>query len=121
LPVDDRHQAIGSEAPKIGIPDAREARRRNPGLGLHFAHAHALAVERLDDLGRQDRLELLHTRVLLFKIAANISASADNFNRFLFSSQHLLQSLQSVLYQIITKPIRGPAGHRRSCPRRKCF
>jgi hypothetical protein len=57
-PVDDRHEAIDCEPPEVGIANAREVGRRNPGAAVRCAHAQTVAVERLDDFGGQDGLEL---------------------------------------------------------------
>src|SRR5260370_36598281 len=63
--VDDRYEPINGEAVKVRIADAREVRRRNACAGVRGAHRQPVSIERLDDFGRQDRLELFGIGVLM--------------------------------------------------------
>src|SRR5258706_7020215 len=74
-PVDDRHQAIDCEASEVGIANAREVGRRNPGAAVCCAHAQTVPVERLNDFSGQDGLELLGVCILMPEVAKNISAA----------------------------------------------
>jgi len=53
-------------------------------VAVRGAHGQALSVECLNDFGREDRLELLHVRVLVSQIAEHIPASAHYFQLFGF-------------------------------------
>src|SRR5713101_6097144 len=64
-PVDDRHEAIDSESFEVGIANAREVGRRNPGAAVRRAHAQTVTVKRLDDFSGQDGLELLGISILM--------------------------------------------------------
>jgi len=57
-PVEDRHQAIDSETPEIRVADTREVGCRNAGAPMSRAHAQAFPIERLDDFGGKDRLDM---------------------------------------------------------------
>jgi len=48
------------------------------------AHAQSIPVEDLDDFSGQDRLKLFNIRVLTSQIPEYVSASARDFQRFLF-------------------------------------
>jgi hypothetical protein len=50
-PVDDRHEAIGSEPSEVCISDAREVGRSNPSAAVRSAHGQALPIKGLDDFG----------------------------------------------------------------------
>jgi hypothetical protein len=75
-PVENRHQAIDGEAAEIGAADTREVGGRNSGAGMSRADAQAFPIERLDDSGGKDRLELPGVRVFVLEVAENIPASA---------------------------------------------
>ena len=75
-PVDDRHEAIHGEAPEVRITNAREVGRRRARAAMRAAHAQAFPVERLDDFGGQDRLELFDIRILMPQIAEHVPAAA---------------------------------------------
>jgi hypothetical protein len=79
-----RHKPIDGKPAEVRITDAREIRRRNAGAGMGCADGQVFPIQRLDDFGRQDRLELLHIRVLVSKIVENISASTLHFQYFGF-------------------------------------
>lgn len=78
-PVDDRHEAIHGEPPEVRIADAREVRRRNAGAAVRGAHSQVFPVERLDDFGGQDSLELFSIGVLMPEVAEHIAASPHHF------------------------------------------
>jgi len=83
-PVEDRHQAIDGEAAEIRIADTREVGCRDPGAPMSRAHAQAFPIERLDDFGSEDCLELLGIRVLVPEVAENTPAPAHHFRLFAF-------------------------------------
>jgi hypothetical protein len=83
-PVHDRHEAIDGESPEVRISDARKIGSSNPSAAVCGAHAQALPIERLNDLSRQDRLELLNVRVVVAEVAKNIPASAHHFRLIAF-------------------------------------
>src|SRR2546422_7948997 len=56
------------------MADAGEVRRRNPGAVVRGAHGQVLPIERLDDLGGQDRLELLRVRVFAPEVTKHVPA-----------------------------------------------
>src|SRR6058998_339572 len=62
-PVDDRHEAVHGEPPQLRMADAGEVCGCNPGAVVRGPHSQVFAIERLDDLGGQNRLELLRVRV----------------------------------------------------------
>src|SRR5579872_6319816 len=62
-PIDDGHEAIHREPAEVGIADAGEVGRRNPGAGVRTTNAQRFPIKSLDDLGSQDRFELFHIRV----------------------------------------------------------
>src|SRR3989344_2054649 len=53
-------------------------------MGLRLPNAHALVIERLDNLGGQDRLELPDIGISMPEIAVNITAISAHFERFVF-------------------------------------
>jgi hypothetical protein len=55
--IDMRRSTVNR--PEVGIANAREVGRRNPGAAVRCAHAQTVPVERLDDFSGQDGLELL--------------------------------------------------------------
>jgi hypothetical protein len=67
--VEDRREAIDGEPPEVRMADAREAGRRNTGSTVRSAHGRAFPVERLNDFGGQDGLELLCARLLVPEVA----------------------------------------------------
>jgi hypothetical protein len=73
--MNDRHEAIDGQPSEIRVANAREVGRRNAGSVMRSAHSQAFPIERLDDFGGQDRLELLGIRVLVPKAAEQIAAS----------------------------------------------
>lgn len=91
-PVDDRHESIDREAPKLRIADAREVSRRGPCALLCSAHAQALSIEHLDDFCGQDGLELFDVRVLVAHIAEHIPAPSHHI-QFLGFHCHISFSL----------------------------
>ena len=94
--VEDRHQAINGEATEIGVADAREVRRCNARSGVSRAHGQLVSVQRLDDFGGQDALELVDVRVLMAKVAEDVASSPHQFQRFALHGSILLQPLQAV-------------------------
>jgi hypothetical protein len=79
------------EPPEVRIADTREVGRRNARAIMRRAYAHAVLVERIDDFGGQDGLELFSIGVLMPEVAKNISA-ARTTSSSRSSSQHLLVS-----------------------------
>jgi len=74
-PVDDRHEAIDGEAPEVGVAYARKVSRRRARAAMRPTHAQAFPVERLDDFGGQDGLELLGIGVFVPEVAEHIPAA----------------------------------------------
>jgi len=67
-PVDDRHKAIDRETVQGCVADAREVGRGDAGTAMRGADSQAFTVERLDDFGCQDGLELIGVRGLVTQI-----------------------------------------------------
>src|SRR5580658_2330326 len=61
--VEDRHQPVYRESPQVRIADAREIGGGYPGKAVCRAHGQAVAIEHLDNFGREESLELLGIRV----------------------------------------------------------
>jgi hypothetical protein len=83
-PIDDPHKAIDRKTVQVRVADPREIRRRNAGPIMRLPNAQALAVERLDNLGGQERLELPDIRIRHIQVSVDVSAPADNFKLFIF-------------------------------------
>jgi hypothetical protein len=82
--VENRHQAIGRESAKVSVSDAREVGRGEAGSALSSADAQLITIECLDDLGRQQGLQLFEIGVLAAEIAEDVSAAANQFQSFTF-------------------------------------
>jgi hypothetical protein len=80
-PIDDPDQTIHSETCQVGIADTREVCSRDPGPSVCSPHRQFVAVQRFDDLGRQQRLELLHVGADQTEVAVNIAAAANQLQR----------------------------------------
>src|SRR5208282_5185618 len=74
-PVDDRHEAINGEPSEVRVADAREVGRRNACAPVRPPHGQVFPIERLNDFGGQDGLELLRVRVVVPEVAEYIAAS----------------------------------------------
>lgn len=85
--IDDGHQAVNRETTQVSIANTGKIRRGNPGAGVSFPYGEAVAIKCLDDLGRQDRLELPLVGVIFPEISINVAAAADHFK--LFALHHL--------------------------------
>jgi hypothetical protein len=83
-PIDDPHKAIDRKTVQVRVADTREIRCRNAGPIMRLPNAQALAVERLDNLGGQERLELPDIRIRHIQVSVDVSAPADNFKPFPF-------------------------------------
>jgi hypothetical protein len=80
------------EPPEVRIADTREVGRRNARAIMRRAYAHAVLVERIDDFGGQDGLELFSIGVLMPEVAKNISAArtTSSFSLFIATSPCVL-------------------------------
>ncbi len=81
-PVNDRHKPVNRKPPQVRISDAGKIRRRNPGPKMGGAQSQSLPVEHLDDLSRQDGLELFNIGILVSQIAKHVAASANHVRPF---------------------------------------
>lgn len=63
-PVEDRQETVEGEALQVGIADPREVRSGDAGTFVRGAYGQPLAVQDLDNLRRQQGLQLLGIRVL---------------------------------------------------------
>jgi len=82
--VDDRHEAIDREPPEVRIADAREVGRRNASTRLRGANSQLFPIERLDDFGREQGLELFGIGSVVPQIAEHIAASSHHLGFFSF-------------------------------------
>lgn len=78
------HQTVDCEAAQVAAADARKIRRRDAGPGLSLAHRKSTRVQRLDDFGRQQSLELTRIGLRLAKVGKYMplprtSSSASSF------------------------------------------
>lgn len=73
--IQNRNQPIHGEAAQVGVSKPREVRRGHAGAFVRGAHAEAFAIEREDDLGRQNRLELLRVGILIREIPEWVGVS----------------------------------------------
>ena len=73
--VDDRKQAIKREAIKVCIADTGEICGRYAGTLLRGAHGQLFLVQRLDDFGGQQGIELLQIGVSFVKVAVDVAAT----------------------------------------------
>jgi len=60
--VEDRYEAIEGKAAKVGIADAREIGSSDAGSTMGGAYGQIFTVQRLNDFGCQDGLELFSVR-----------------------------------------------------------
>ena len=82
--IKDGHQPIDREPPEIRIADAGEVRRRDSRAVVRRAHGQVLPVERLNNFGGQDGLELFGIGVFMPEVAEHISAPPHHFQLFSF-------------------------------------
>src|SRR5262245_55226063 len=82
--VENRHQSIGRKPRKVAVSDPRKVGRGETGSRLGGPDAQLLPVERLDDFGRQERLQLVDIRILAAQIAENVTAPAYQLQFFPF-------------------------------------
>jgi hypothetical protein len=83
-PINDGHKAIDGEPFEVCIADAREVGGGNSRAAVRRAHAQSLPVERLDDFGRQNRLELLSVCVLVSQVGNTFPLPRTTFSFSLF-------------------------------------
>jgi hypothetical protein len=77
--IQNGHETIHREPPEVGVANAREVGRSDAGARMGFADAQIFLIQYLNDLRRQDRLELGDIRVLVTKIAEDVPASPLHF------------------------------------------
>lgn len=73
--VEHRDEPVSREASEVGMANAREIGRGNAGTSLRDARRQAFPVQGFDNLGGEDRLELLGIRVDPAKISEHIAAA----------------------------------------------
>jgi hypothetical protein len=74
--VENGYEPVSRKSTNIGVPDAREVGRGESGSRLRGPNGQLLPIERLDDFGRQNRLQLLDICILTTQIAENVTAPA---------------------------------------------
>ena len=89
-PVEDQPKPMDRESSEIRISDARKIRCRDSRAAVRRSHAKALLIERLDDFGRQDRLQLLGICVFVPKVTENIPLARTTSNPRLSCPQFLI-------------------------------